>query len=270
MTWTPDHLDVARHCSPDGLLEATVYSAALGRRVDVTLFRLETDPDATSELPVVILLHGVYGSHWSWARSGRAHETLRSLTSAGEVSPCILAMPSDGMWGIGSGYVDRPGEDSEGWIVHELPDIVHRVWPAASVDSLAVAGLSMGGWGALRLAGRFPGRFFAAAGMSPLTHVDRIAGYAGASARAAHSATRIDSPDLLDTLVSSASGLPPLRISCGIEDDLIESARALHESLAEHGIDHDYVEGPGRHDWGYWSQELADVLRFVDACRPSR
>lgn len=269
MTWTPDHLDVARHRSPDGLLDFTVFSDALGRRVDVTLFGLEADPDATSEVPVIILLHGVHGSHWAWARSGKAHETLRSLVSTGEVAPFILAMPSDGMWGVGSGYLDRPGEDSEGWIARELPEVVHRVWPAASVDCVAIAGLSMGGWGALRLAALYPGRFFAAAGMSPLTHVDRIAGYAGASARAAHSTTSIDDPHLLDSLVDNRSDLPPLRVTCGIDDNLIESVRALHEGLVEQGIEHEYVESPGGHDWDHWSHELADVLRFIDASRPS-
>lgn len=269
MTWKPDHLDIARHRSPDGLLDFTVFSDALGRRVDVTLFGLETDLDATSQVPVVILLHGVHGGHWTWARSGRAHETLRNLVSAGEVAPCILAMPSDGMWGVGSGYLDRPDENSEGWIVHELPDVVHRVWPAASPDCIAVAGLSMGGWGALRLAALHPGRFFAAAGMSPLTHVDRIAGYAGASARAAHSSTSIDDPRLIDVLVNGRGSLPPLRITCGIEDNLIESVRAMHEDLVEQGIEHEYVESSGGHDWDHWSRELADVLRFIDAHRSS-
>jgi S-formylglutathione hydrolase FrmB len=223
-----------------------------------------TEASHVSELPVVVLLHGVYGSHWSWARSGRAHETLRRVVSSGEVGECILAMPSDGMRGVGSGYLDRPGEDCEGWIVSELPDVVHRVWPDASTASVAIAGLSMGGWGALRLAALHPRRFVAAAGMSPLTHVDQIAGYADPDRRTGYAAPWIDSPWLLDAIVSATGPLPPLRIACGTEDDLITPVRALHEGLVDQGIDHEYADGPGGHTWDYWAQDLADVLRFFD------
>lgn len=261
-----DHLDVARYASPDGLLDLTVFSHALNRRVDVTLYRAgacgEVSPG--SEIPVVILLHGVYGSHWSWARSGRAHETLQRIVSSGEAGQCILAMPSDGMRGVGSGYLDRPGEDCESWIVNELPGVVRRVWSDASTTSVAIAGLSMGGWGALRLAARNPGRFISAAGMSPLTHVDQIAGYAEPDRQAEHAAPWVDSPRLLDALVSATGPLPPIRITCGTEDDLITPVRALHKALVDHGIDHEYADGPGGHTWDYWSQDLADVLRFFD------
>ena len=56
----------------EGLRHVTVKSAALGRRADVTLWI----PDKTTgPVPLVILLHGVYGSHWAWAGKGGAHRT---------------------------------------------------------------------------------------------------------------------------------------------------------------------------------------------------
>lgn len=99
---------------PDGLREVTVLSPALGRRGDVTIFVPEA-PD-TVPLPLMVLLHGVYGSHWSWSRSGRAHQVLAEMVAVGLVPPMALAMPSDGLFGIGSGYVARDGADAERWI----------------------------------------------------------------------------------------------------------------------------------------------------------
>lgn len=268
MTWAHRHLDVARRPSPDGLLDLTVFSDALGRRVDVTLFRAEDERSVEDDLPVLLLLHGVYCSHWSWARSGDAHGTLRELVSAGESAPFVLAMPSDGMWGVGSGYLDRVGEDAERWVVAELPSLVRRVWPQASEARVAVAGLSMGGWGALRLAARHPGRFFAASGMSPLTHVDQVAGYAEDDQRHTYTSTAVQSPALIDAL-AGAGELPPLRITCGTDDELVLSVRELHADLVARGIDHEYAERPGGHEWDVWSSELADTLRFVTAHLPT-
>ena len=65
----------------DGLRHVTVFSRALGRRADCTLWMPEL-ADADGPLPLVVLLHGVYGSHWAWAWSGGAHETAQRLISS--------------------------------------------------------------------------------------------------------------------------------------------------------------------------------------------
>src|SRR4051794_7566414 len=88
----------------EGLRYVTVKSRALRQRADLTLF---VPPGASSaaNLPLVILLHGVYGSHWAWALKGGAHRTAMRLIDQGEIPSMVLAMPSDGLWGDGSGYL---------------------------------------------------------------------------------------------------------------------------------------------------------------------
>ena len=76
---------------------------------------------AAAPLPLVILLHGVYGSAWSWPLNGGAHLTVARLIEAEEIAPVALAMPSDGLWGDGSGYVPHADADYERWIVDEVP-----------------------------------------------------------------------------------------------------------------------------------------------------
>ena len=105
---------------PQGLSFVTVKSAALGQRADLTLWSPPgTEPGAA--MPLVILLHGVYGSHWAWALKGNAHLTAQRLIDSGTIPPMRLAMPSDGLWGDGSGYVAHAtGQDFERWIVEEV------------------------------------------------------------------------------------------------------------------------------------------------------
>ena len=61
-----------------GLEFVTVKSRALGRRADVTLF-VPPAARGLDDLPIVVLLHGVFGSHWAWALKGRAHLTAARL-----------------------------------------------------------------------------------------------------------------------------------------------------------------------------------------------
>lgn len=265
---TFERFDVARTASPDGLLDVAVLSPALGRRADLTLFTPPGHEDAAG-LPIVILLHGVYGSHWAWARSGLAHLILAEMVAAGRTPPVVLAMPSDGLFGVGSGYLQRAGEDSERWIHEEVPAAVRRVLPAVDADDVSVAGLSMGGWGALRLAGRHPETFRAAVGMSPLSHLSQVAAYAPEPLRAAH-APAVDDDDLGDLLVRRAAELPPLRITCGVDDELIGSVRRLHARLDAAGVRHKYAEAGGGHEWDYWGAELRNALVFFDQVRRLR
>ena len=242
----------------DGLRFATANSRALQRRGDVSLWAPEHD----GPLPLVILLHGVYGSHWAWAQKAGAHRIACSLIDAGEIPPCALAMPSDGLFGLGSGYVRHAGGDFTAWILDEVPWIAGagldgRVDPDAPV---ALAGLSMGGFGALLLAARHPDRVRAAAGLSSITDfaqmryfVGDISGYDVAP----------EDRSVADAIVAADDGLPPLRFDCGGDDPLIEPNRALHARLEAEGIAHEWSERTGGHEWAYWETNLPDALRFL-------
>src|SRR3546814_7749849 len=75
---------------PTGLRFMTVKSAALGARADISLFV----PDCVAglaDVPIVILLHGVYGSHWAWALKGGAHLTAQRLIDEETIPPLVLA-----------------------------------------------------------------------------------------------------------------------------------------------------------------------------------
>ena len=158
----------------DGLRFVTIKSRAIARRADVCVW---TPPlgAAAAPLPLVILLHGVYGSAWSWALGGGAHLTVARLVDAEEIGPVALAMPSDGLWGDGSGYVPHTDADYERWIVDEVPAAAGLADDRITADSpLFIAGLSMGGFGALRLGAKYPDRFRGISAHSAVTTLGRL------------------------------------------------------------------------------------------------
>jgi putative tributyrin esterase len=108
-----------------GLHFITVKSKALKQRADITVFlpKTSTPPE---QLPLVILLHGVYGSHWAWCLKGQAHKTLQRMIDQKKIPPMALAMPSDGLWGDGSGYVPHRNQNFEKWIIDEVPLVVRE------------------------------------------------------------------------------------------------------------------------------------------------
>jgi len=257
--------------APEGFEFLTVKSPALHRRADLTLYA----PRQVSGLrgvPLVILLHGVFGSHWAWAFKGGAHRILQRLVDNGAVPPLVLAMPSDGLWGDGSGYVPHVDADFERWIVEDVPLAARERRPEIDDTSpLALVGLSMGGYAALRLAARHPQRWCAAAGHSSVTEAAQFDAMLEES-RASWSPLPEDTTVLgaVDKALRSGATLPPLYLDCGLEDALLRANRALHAALRERGVAHHWHEHPGGHDWPYWQAHLADSLAFVTANLPSR
>ena len=246
-------------CERDGLRHVTVKSTALRRRADLTVW--VPDP-APAGLPLVILLHGVYGSHWAWAWKGRAHLTAAALIAAGAIPPMVLAMPSDGLWGDGSAYLRHgSGEDFEAWIVEEVPEAAAAAAPGLTADSPRfLSGLSMGGFGALVLGARHAPRIAGISAHSSATHLDDL----DAITDEDMSDCGIDpaAASALAVLLAHRATLPPLRFDCGVSDVLLPQNRELHAGLTAAGIPHKYEEFPGAHDWPYWQTHLADSLRF--------
>jgi len=246
----------------NGIHHATVKSAALSRRADISFY---VPPEATAEkLPLVILLHGVYGSHWAWLYKGGAHRVLDRLIKEENLPPMMLAMPTDGLWGDGSGYVRHRDADYARWIVDEVPEAAAEIDARCQDAPLFISGLSMGGYGALRLGLLHAEKFVGISAHSSITEVTQMQGFVEET---------LAEFDLTDTeplaVIDCAklrSRLPHLRFDCGTEDILIEHNRTLHRNLEAAGIPHAYEEFPGGHSWDYWHTHLADTLRFFKAC----
>jgi len=208
----------------------------------------------------------VYGSHWAWTLNGGVHHTARRLIEAGEISPMAIVMPSDGLWGDGSGYIRHAdGHDFEKWIIEEVPAAAALGAPGVITEQspLFIGGLSMGGFGALRIGSKYPTRFHAIAGHSSVTHLDQLVQFIEEPI-ADCGVSSIDR-SVLDTMLTHRDQLPPIRFDCGVDDLLIEPNRALHRALETQGIAHLYEEFPGAHEWPYWEQQIERTLRFFSS-----
>lgn len=208
-----------------------------------------------SDLPVVILLHGVYGSHWSWALNAGAHLTAARMIAAGEIPPLVLAMPSDGLWGDGSAYLPHLEQDFEKWIVEEVPLAAAEASDLVSAESpLFIAGLSMGGFGA---------RFRGISAHSSITKLEHFEDFVEESIDCYRAVEK--EPNALSAILQHRDTLPPLRFDCGEQDSLLRANRDLHRALEEAKIAHSYQEFPGGHEWPYWEVQLEESLRFFGA-----
>lgn len=245
-----------------GLRFLTIKTPNLKGRGNICLFVPEVAKGMTG-LPIYILLHGVYGSAWIWALKGGAHHAAQRLMAAGEIQPAILAMPSDGLWGDGSAYFSHHAKQFDRWIVEDVPLAVMENVPEASGDSaICIGGLSMGGYGALMLGARFPDRFQAVSGHSSITCLEQMQLFVEEPLEEYTSQT--DLPDVIDAVRLNADRLPPLRFDCGVEDDLIDANRLLHQQLESLGVKHQYEEFAGGHEWPYWQEHVEKTLRFFD------
>lgn len=247
----------------DELRFLTFGSPALnGERGEVTLFVPE-ETENRSDVPLVVLLHGVFGSHWSWAFNGGAHAVTRNLLDCGEIPPVVLAMPSDGLHQQGSGYLPLRAGDFERWIVEDVVGCVTEMVPCLGAASKRyLAGFSMGGYGALRLGAKYADRFNGISGHSSITDYDQLGLFVEHLPDPAPGQTR-EELSVAHWMIRNRSGLPPVRFDCGVDDLLIQHNRALHEQLEAKGIPHVYEEFEGRHSWAYWEDHLKDTLRFL-------
>jgi putative tributyrin esterase len=246
----------------DNLRFITVKTPSLNGRGDICIF--VPPGDGSQDLPIVTLLHGVYGSAWVWPFLGNAHNITKALINQNKIKPVILAMPSDGLWGDGSGYMPHSGYDFERWIAEDVPLAVRENIPQSSAKSkLFIAGLSMGGFGALKIGSMYGMQYAGISAHSSITNVAQMKMFVEEPLAAYEQIP--ETGNVLTSILQHKDQLPPMRFDCGIDDELIEYNRILHKQLDDHSIAHIYEEFPGSHQWKYWQEHLVDTLVFFDS-----
>jgi S-formylglutathione hydrolase FrmB len=211
---------------------------------------------------VVILLHGVYGSAWSWAHSAGVHLQANEMIRRGELPPMVLTMPSDGLWGDGSGYLPHNGYDFEKWIAEDiLAALSEKIDGVGMASPLFITGLSMGGFGALRIGAKYGARFWGISGHSSITSLEQMKLFVAEDLAQYRQKDEVQE-DVFKTIQHYRHSLPPLRFDCGISDPLIEYNRQLHRQLQQAGIMHQYEEYEGGHEWPYWTEHIRKTLQF--------
>ena len=251
-------------------------SVALGRAIPYTLYLPDGYGASGRRYPVLYLLHGHGGTEHDWADGGGLAATLDRLIATGAAPPMLVIMP-----GMGNGwYVDNPdpgglGAMETAFLADLLPH-VDRAWRTnARREARVVAGLSMGGWGAIRFAMLRPDLFAAGASLSgALIGEDRAATpewagwFSGAFGRPVELARfQAASPFSLIPAFQAAAPKPAIYLACGDDDDLglEEGTLLFYLALRRAGVPAELRITDGGHDWGLWAHELDPMLRFVAA-----
>jgi enterochelin esterase-like enzyme len=151
------------------VLATSVPSSILGRDIPVRVYLPEGYQRGDQRYPVLYLLHGAGGDENTWAKEGRIQATADRLIATGDIPPAIIVMPGcRTCWWI-DGAVDRA--ETAFW-TDLVPAVDARYRTIPSRSGRVVAGLSAGGYGAVRYALKFPDRLAAVAALSPAVYAD--------------------------------------------------------------------------------------------------
>lgn len=219
--------------------------------------------EAGRKYPTLYLLHGLSDDQTIWQRRTSIERYLR-YTDLAVVMPAVQR----------SFYTDMAhGYPYWTFISEELPALARAFFPlSAAREDNFVAGLSMGGYGAFKLALTHPDRYAAAASLSGVMDIVRTTQGEDGDWRAEMEAIFGDLDQLagsrndlfhLAQQVTTASVQPMLYQCCGTEDFLYQDNLRFRDWATSLGLNLTYEEGPGEHEWGYWDQQIQRVLYWL-------
>ena len=220
------------------------------------------------QYPTLYLLHGLSDDHTIWMR----RTSIERYAAAKNIA---VVMPA-----VARSFYQDMASGPKYWtfLSDELPALCQSWFPlsAAREDNFA-AGLSMGGYGALRLGLACPEKFAAVASLSGALDLQQRARDLGKSElpidRTEWNGIFGDSPmpggadadlfALAERVASTAKARPELYLCCGTEDYLLGDTRRLHQHLDRLGLANTCEESPGAHEWGYWDRQIQRVLEWL-------
>ena len=250
-----------------------VFCAVANARVETVRFQsklvnttlpynviLPTDYDTsrTTRYPVLYLLHGLTGHYNDWV----ARTNIADYAADYRI---IVVMPE----GNDSWYIDSATEKYETYILQELiPNVQQRYRTIEARYGRAIAGLSMGGYGAIKFGLKSPATFVFTGSMSGAFGVTRFTdqdtmklfGAVGSETRTAN-----DLYEIIRKLTPARiASLPYFYFDCGTEDSIFfPHNRELAALMFEKKIAHEFRELPGDHSWAYWDQQVHEVLKIA-------
>lgn len=247
----------------DNLRFITVKTKNLKGRGDICLYVPNVEK-LDADMPLVILMHGVYGSAWIWSQKAGVHRTAQKMIEENTIKPMIIAMPSDGLWGDGSAYLPHNPLDFEKWIAEDVIDAVkENIEQVTDNSKIFISGLSMGGYGALRIGAKYPKTFSGISGHSSITDVPQMEIFVEEGLEN-YKQDNLINESVFSLMKQNKADLPPVRFDCGKDDELIEYNRKLHAELDAENIPHSYEEFLGKHEWIYWETHVVDTLKFFN------
>ncbi|MBR3312748.1 MAG: hypothetical protein IKG18_01270 [Atopobiaceae bacterium] len=255
------------------LIQVNYFSNALARTVPVNVVLPADKVDSKTHryasfvepFKTLYLLHGMFGNYTDWVTNTRVQRWAEERNLA-------VVMPSgDNMY-----YVESllPFNDYGAFVGEELPRIMRAMFPLSQKrEDTFIAGLSMGGFGALRNGFKYSDTFSRIAALSSvLTVLDpSVPPIAGDKAVFGDldAATQTDKDFLVAysqlraRVMTGKATMPAIYLACGTEDGFLESTRVFRAQLVGDGVDVTYDEQPGGHEWDFWDAQIKKVIDWL-------
>lgn len=254
-------------------------STILKKPVSYSVYLPHDYEKTTRKFPVLFLLHGFTDNETAWIQFGELGRLADNVIASGDATPMIVVMPDAGVsWYMNSADGSMKYED---FFVKELIPYIDKTYRTRAVkESRAIAGLSMGGFGSLLYAIKYPDLFAACVPLSSGVFLqqellkmdqgtwDEVFGlpYGAALKDSQRFSAHFLENDIL-TLVEKTNTevlkKTEYYIDCGDKDFLIKGNMALHSLLIEKEVPHEFRVRNGEHNWTYWRESLPEVLKFV-------
>jgi S-formylglutathione hydrolase FrmB len=254
----------------------TYQSRLLGRELRYGIYLPRSYSSSNTRYPVLYFLHGLNENEMRWSTRGRADLLLDRLTAEGSMGEFIVAVPF-----AANSFYTNTRDGSELWedvIVKEfIPAIEATYRVNNSRQNRGISGISMGGYGALKIAFKNPEMFGAVSAHSAALIEDfsttNVSGRRLEMFRALfdriyginQDVTYWDQNNPL-TLIRDTSRFNGLKIylDCGTEDEyaFYLGTRAFSEILTRASYPHEVHLYPGNHGWEYAAQHIPASLQF--------
>ncbi|MGM0603508.1 MAG: alpha/beta hydrolase [Bacillota bacterium] len=227
---------------------------------------IEDFTDEEGKIPVIYLLHGLSDNHTGWQRYTSVERYVQKWGFA-------LVIPDVQR----SFYTDmEDGYNYWTYVSEELPEIAKNYFPISDKrENTFTAGLSMGGYGAVKLALIHPERYAAAASLSGAVDLARrIMDFSDEEEKMAEfrrvfgnlekmKGSSNDLFYLLDKVVEDKEKIPELYLCCGTEDFLYQDNLTFKNLCEKKGVDLTFEEEKAGHEWEYWDKKIQDVFRWL-------
>jgi S-formylglutathione hydrolase FrmB len=226
-------------------------------------------PHDNRRFPVIYLLHGLTGHFNNWTDKTKIAEYVARMN--------VIIVTPEGEDGWYTDGATNANDKYESYIVKELvPEIDKRFRTIADRKNRAIAGLSMGGYGALKFGMKYPEMFLLAGSFSGalgaatfpsngpnqglMKSLNIIYGPMDSDTRKANDIFKM----VREMTPEKTKALPFLYIDCGTEDFLFQNNRDFIDLLVQKQVPHEFRQLPGGHTWPYWDKQVQEFLRLSE------
>lgn len=219
-------------------------------------------PISDAPARTLYLLHGLSDDHTNWMRNTSIERYANRYGIA-------VIMPNAAR----SFYTDMAnGRKYYTFVAQELVETAHKLFHLSDRrEDRFIAGLSMGGYGAYRIALKNPDKFCAAGSLSGALDSNRLM-QSDEWARDRQlilgdasdiTGTDLDLQFLVNEIIRTGAPKPRLYQACGTEDFLYDINTAFRLFMQDKGFAHVYEEGPGEHTWDFWDTYIQNAIAFM-------